>query len=510
MTDHLSLNIPTHLTPFRKPTYLSATAPDENAPEPNKEPIREPASFPLNLEDSTDGSARMDVTPFQTPVQENEFTVPNVSGTLEPAPETLGPWRLMQLLGRGGMGEVWRAERCDGAFAMSAAIKLLRSDRANVANRFKRERQLLAELDHPRIARLIDGGVTPPTRLNPSGLPYLVTEYIDGEQLEVWCEKHSANLKQCLILMLQICDAVSYAHSELVVHRDLKPGNILVDEHGFAHLLDFGIAKLLDPEHDDERTDESPHTPEFAAPEQVQNLAITVRTDVYALGLILYALLTGQRPQKRLPNMAEQLENIISRVPPRASTAQSPALALRIPSELVRGDLDAIIAKAIAKLPQDRYASAADMASDLRRYSAGTPISARTASWRERTARFVSRNSVKLALGSLCLALVLSAAAFVLWQTAQKSIQQALAQQRTLESKAINRFIGKLISDLRVQGESSALLEQARIYAKTELADFPDLDAALNFEISNAYRLSGLLRSMSSCFASIKPAARVR
>jgi len=442
----------------------------------------------LNLEDSTDGSARAEVTPSQTPQRENEFTVPNISGTLEPVPETLGPWRLIQLIGRGGMGEVWRAERCDGAFVMSAAIKLLRSDRTNVADRFKRERQMLAELDHPRIARLIDGGVAPPTRHNPAGLPYLVTEFIDGEQLETWCEKHSANLMQCLTLMLQVCDAVSYAHSELIVHRDLKPGNILVDELGFAHLLDFGIAKLLDPEHDDERTDESPHTPEFAAPEQVQNLAISVRTDVYALGLILYSLVTGSRPQRRLPNLAEQLENIISRVPAQASSAQTPAVALRIPAQRLTGDLDAIIAKAIAKAPTDRYASSADMAADLRRFIAGKPVNARTAGWLERTFRFGHRNQLRLLFAVGLLMLILAGAALALWQYAELSTKQALAHQRALESKAINRFIASLVRDLRIQSEAPALLEQARIYSNAELANFPDIDAALNFEISNAYR----------------------
>lgn len=446
---------------------------------------------PLSLEDSTDGHARNDATPSLTPHRENEFTIPNISGTLEPVPETLGPWKLIQLIGRGGMGEVWRAERCDGAFEMSAAIKLLRSDRTNVADRFRRERQLLAELDHPRIARLIDGGVAPPTRYNPAGLPYLVTEFIDGEQLETWCEKRAANLTQCLTLMLQVCDAVSYAHSELIVHRDLKPSNILVDALGFAHLLDFGIAKLLDAELDDERTDESPHTPEFAAPEQVQNLSITVRTDVYALGLILYSLLTGIRPQRRLPNLAEQLDNIISGVPALASDAQTPALAMRIPVESLRGDLDAIIAKAISKAPADRYASAADLAADLRGFIAGKPVKARIAGWFERGTRFAVRNQVKLALTGAIVTLILAGAALALWQYAEMATRQALSQQRSLESKAINRFIAGLVRDLRVQSEAPALLEQARVYAAAELANFPDIDAALSFEISNAYRNIG-------------------
>jgi len=460
---------------------LSAHSPNENVEKPIADPL-------LSQEDATDGSARAYATPNSSPARESEFTIPNLSGTLEPAPETLGPWRLIALIGRGGMGEVWRAERCDGAFAMSAAIKLLRSDRAKVADRFKLERQLLAGLDHPRIARLIDGGVAPPTRFSTVGLPYLVTEFIDGEQLEIWCENRGADLAQGLTLMLQVCDAVSYAHSQMIVHRDLKPSNILVDALGFAHLLDFGIAKLLDPELDDERTDESPHTPEFAAPEQVQNLAISVRTDVYALGLILYALLTGNRPQRRLPNLAEQLENIISRVPPLASTAQTPAIAKRIPAQLLSGDLDAIIAKAIAKAPVDRYASVADLAADLRRFIAGNPVNARAVSWLERALRFTSRNQLRLLMTTSALAITLAVAAFALWQYAEFSARQAFAHQRSLEVRAVNRFISALVRDLRVQNEAPALLEQARVYANTELADFPDIDAALSFEISNAYR----------------------
>ena len=334
----------------------------------------------LREPESTDGRAKAG-SPMSGDITQPSSDFVRISPLLssfEQVPNQLGPWRLLRLLGRGGMGEVWLAERCDGAFEMQVAVKLLRSDRPDVAERFKLERKLLARLDHPNIARLLDGGVT------PTNLPYLVTQFVDGEQIERWCERKKATLKQRLALFLDVCHAVSYAHSELIVHRDIKPGNILIDEDGNAMLLDFGIAKLVDSGTTDETTEESPHTPEYAAPEQVLAGAITTRTDVYALGLLLYALLSGAHPQSKSSNLADQVERIVERLPVPPSAAVTPAHAECISAQSLRGNLDTIVMKAIAKAPSERYASVEALVEDLRLHLAHRSILSRPSSSLER------------------------------------------------------------------------------------------------------------------------------
>ncbi len=404
-------------------------------------------------------------------------------------PEQLGPWRICNLVGRGGMGEVWRAERCDGMFEMVVAMKFLRSDRPDVLERFKFERRVLAQLDHPNIARLIDGGVT------PNGLPYLVTEFVEGEQLDRWCEQKRPKLRERLRLFLQVCDAVAYAHSELVVHRDIKPGNILIDADDTAHLLDFGIAKVVSGPGLDEATDESPHTPEYAAPEQVQGGAITVRTDVYALGLLLYWLLTGDRPQARGGPLAEQIERILERVPALPSAAVLPALhALVNPSELT-GDLDCIVSKAIKKNPADRFASVSDLAGDVRLYLSGRPIAARPINQWERIGAYLRRNAQVVIAGTIAGIMILSTGGMALYQagragesTATMQRQQIQANARENETLGARAFISALLKDVELQGAAGPeLARRAHRYAITTLADFPELQAGVIWEVAGAY-----------------------
>ena len=404
-------------------------------------------------------------------------------------PEQLGPWRICNLVGRGGMGEVWRAERCDGMFEMVVAMKFLRSDRPDVLERFKFERRVLAQLDHPNIARLIDGGVT------PNGLPYLVTEFVEGAQLDRWCEQKRPKLRERLRLFLQVCDAVAYAHSELVVHRDIKPGNILIDADGTAHLLDFGIAKVVSGPGLDEATDESPHTPEYAAPEQVQGGAITVRTDVYALGLLLYWLLTGDRPQARGGPLAEQIERILERVPPLPSAAVLPAMRLLVSSAELTGDLDCIISKAIHKNPADRFVSVSELAGDIRLYLSGRPIAARPINGWERTGAYLRRNAQLVAAGTIAGLLILSAAGIALYQagkagesTAAMQRQQMQANARENETLGARAFISALLKDVELQGAAGPeLARRAHRYAVTTLAGFPELQAGVIWEVAGAY-----------------------
>ncbi len=411
-----------------------------------------------------------------------------------PLPEQLGPWRICNLVGRGGMGEVWRAERADGLFEMNVAVKFLRSDRSDVLERFKSERRVLAQLDHPNIARLIDGGVT------ENGLPYLVTEFIEGVQLDRWCELKRPKLRARLQLFLQICDALAYAHSELVVHRDIKPGNILIDASDAAHLLDFGIAKVLSGPGLDELTDESPHTPEYAAPEQVQGGAITVRTDVYALGLLLYWLLTAERPQARGGPLAEQIERILERVPALPSAAVRLEMRAMVGASELHGDLDCIIAKAIQKNPLERYTSVAEFASDVRAHLAGRPIVARPSSKLEQVAAYLRRNVALVSAAAIASALILSASGVALYQAgraresaAEMTQKQTLARTREDETLAARGFISALLKDVELQGAAGPeLARRADRYAKTTLANFPELQAGVIWEVAGAYANFGL------------------
>jgi hypothetical protein len=409
-------------------------------------------------------------------------------------PEQLGHWRICNLVGRGGMGEVWRAERADGLFEMNVAVKFLRSDRADVLERFKAERRVLAQLDHPNIARLIDGGVT------QNGLPYLVTEFIEGAQLDRWCEHKRPKLRERLNLFLQICDALAYAHSELVVHRDIKPGNILIDANGTAHLLDFGIAKVLSGPGLDELTDESPHTPEYAAPEQVQGGAITVRTDVYALGLLLYWLLTGVRPQARGGPLAEQIERILEHVPALPSAVVGLQTHALVAASELQGDLDSIVAKAIQKNPIERFISVAEFATDVRAYLAGRPIAARRSSKFEQAIAYLRRNAALVSAASIAGLLLFSAAGVALYQagrareSAAETLQkQDLARTREDETLAARAFISALLKDVELQGAAGPeLARRSDRYAATTLANFPELQAGVIWEVAGAYSNFGL------------------
>lgn len=341
----------------------------------------------------------------------------------KPHPDRVGSYRLLRELGRGGMGTVYLADRVDGAFDHTVAVKLVNSDIdfPAVERRFRYERQVLANLQHPHIARLLDGGAT------PDGMLYLIMEYVDGRNILDHCAHMRADLRERLRLFSCACEAVQHAHHALVVHRDLKPSNILVTDGGHVKLLDFGIAKLLD---EGSRTDPGPvtrlgiqpMTPEYASPEQIRGDAVTTASDVYSLGVVLYELLTGTRPYATEHRSPAELERVVSdRVPPRPSSVVATKRRIANASSTRRQgshggrtwdpggqvatgitrDLDAIVLRALKKEPTERYPSATELLEDIRRFLGGFPVSARDDSARYRASRFVGRNRIAVSLATM-------------------------------------------------------------------------------------------------------------
>jgi serine/threonine-protein kinase len=316
------------------------------------------------------------------------------------AGDLVGPYELVRLLGTGGMAEVWLARRADGAFRRDVALKLplLTRRRSDLEQRFAHERDILASLEHPNIARFYDAGV------DAEGLPYLSMEYVNGQALMSWCGRKALGIDERLALFLQVLDAVSYAHEKHIIHRDLKPSNIFVTESGQVRLLDFGVAKMLQDDGDEPQLSRiygQALTPDYTSPESLSGAAVDARSDVYSLGVILYELLTGTRPY-RLSSHASlaglrhavaiaEVKKPSTQLTPQESVSRA-ASRERLARKL-RGDLDALVLKALAKEPSDRYDSAASMAEDLQRYLRRQPVQARLTPFTHRVGKFLRRNA---------------------------------------------------------------------------------------------------------------------
>ncbi len=358
-----------------------------------------------------------------------------------PADGMAGPYRLLRLLGEGGMGVVWLAERTDGAYEQQVAIKVLKRgmDTHAILRRFLQERRILARLNHPNIVRLVDGGMT------SDGRPFYVMDYVDGEAITTYACQRALDVRARTALLAVVADAVAYAHTQLIVHRDLKPSNVLVDTQGSPRVLDFGIAKLIEQSGEQTMTGTGMRvlSPAYAAPEQILGEAISTATDVYALGLMLCELLTGQLPRQRRGVTSAQLALDASQeVVDRAST-----LAARLDADQVRttygdhadarqlahslsGDLDLIIATALQREPARRYATAAAFAGDLRRWLDGHPITARADSAPYRFNRFVRRHRVGVAATALVILALVAGLGASLWQADKARHQAQLAEQQ--------------------------------------------------------------------------------
>lgn len=368
--------------------------------------------------------------------------------------DTIGPYRLLSALGSGGMAEVWVAERIDGSLQRREALKLPRAGWATgLARRMARERDILASLEHPRIARLYDAGVT------AAGRPWLAMELVDGVTIDAYCRDHALSVEQRLRLVLQVADAVAHAHARLVVHRDLKPSNILVTPAGEVRLLDFGVAKLLEddapPAHNLTQLIGRAVTPDYAAPEQLGDRPVGVGADVYSLGVVLYELLCGQRPYRLRRESIGALEEAIlsAEVPPPSSRVAGDRRLARA----LRGDLDTIVAKALKKDPAERYASVEALAADLERHLNGEPVRARPDGVGYRARKFLQRHRWGVGAAAAFTTLLAVALGVSLWQARAIERERDRADVELKQSQAALEFFNTLLTEQASEEQTAVL-----------------------------------------------------
>ncbi len=410
--------------------------------------------------------------------------------------DRLGPWRIVDEIGRGGMGVVFRAEREGGDFRQQVAIKLvepgMRSDR--ILSRFRAERRILARLAHPNIARLVDGGTA------PDGSPFLAMEYVEGQPLLEWCDTHGLDVDARLELFLTVCAAVSFAHQQLVIHRDLKSDNILVTADGAPHLLDFGIAKLVAPDAAEDEADATVAlhrllTPDYASPEHVRGDPVGVAGDVYSLGVVLFELLTGARPLRFRTRTPEEILRVVTQDEPvRPSAAiEGPASAPR--RRRLAGDLDDIVLKALEKDPSRRYASVAELADDLRRHLDGRPVLARGPSAAYRMSRFVRRHRAAVTSGVLLVAALVAGLVTTTWQAGLARRERDRATRRFDDVRQLAHTVVFELHDAiaEIPGSTRAreLLVRRALQYLDRLAVEAGSDPSLQRELAQAYARIG-------------------
>jgi eukaryotic-like serine/threonine-protein kinase len=419
--------------------------------------------------------------------------------------QTIGAYRVLRHIGSGGMGQVWLAERADGRYDGQVAIKLLRSfGDPLIAKRFEREGQLLARLQHPNIARLLDAGAT------AQGQLYLVLEYVDGDRIDRYFDERKLSVADRIRAFLPVCDAVAHAHTQLVVHRDLKPSNILVTRDGTVKLLDFGIAKLLADQNDEQATELTQlagraFTPDFAAPEQIRGDVVTTQTDVYALGAILYRLLSGVEPHSEKNTNAASLLQRANKV---ESPAMSHALAARIARTVrtscgvtqtieqiasqrsvaidrllttLKGDLDVVIGKALKMEANERYGSVVALRDDLSRYLQMEPVSARPDNWRYRAKKFIFRHKIGVAASASLAGAIMAGVGGTLWQANLAHERFEMAEENAARARQFEQA-ARVEADRATRGEAEAK-------AQTERAATSERDAVAAADSARANEL---------------------
>ncbi|MEM1096145.1 MAG: serine/threonine-protein kinase [Bacteroidota bacterium] len=485
------------LTPDARSAWLATLAED----------VREPVARLLAASEASTGAFADAQQAAGAVFVEGQALSDGVTDAERRLGERIGPYRLERVLGAGGMGTVYLAERADGLFDRHVAIKLVQASRqrAQLHARFERERYILAQLQHPNIAQLLDGG------LSEDGIPYLVMEYVDGVSLTTYCTENQLGLADRLRLFGKVCDAVQHAHQNLVIHRDLKPSNILVTPDGTVKLLDFGIAKLLQPTGASAFPSSVPLTltglpmltPAYASPEQVKGEPLTTASDVYALGVVLYELLVGIRPFDVPTENVHEWARLIVEAPPTrpslaiakgdtrtSSTENADAREIHpFPTQLLKGDLDSIILCALAKAPERRYPTVNALADDLKRYLAGEPVSVQADSAWYVTGKLLRRHARPLGAALLLFVVALS---FGGYHIVSVNHARALAEQRAQEAEQVTQVLDGMLYDFNPNALEGTILDislvvpilsslHARILS--DLAGQPHLQAPLLHDV---------------------------
>ena len=426
-----------------------------------------------------EAEARADATSFL----ESPLRVPSrqfwADANLESSGAVFGPYVLLHLIGQGGMGEVHLAERRDGTFDQRVALKLLPLPTPNLMQRFRRERQILATLEHPNIARLLDGGIS------SDNVPFFAMEYVDGVHITTYCHDNQLDVREILLLFESICAAVEYAHRSLVVHRDIKPSNVLVTRDGVPKLLDFGIAKVLETSDSPEatRTFARALTPDYAAPEQIRGDAVTTSTDVYSLGIVLYELLTGTRPINSASRESIERNALYGEARPPSVAAGN---STKLRRKQLRGDIDRIVLTAIAREPTRRYRSVEAFSNDIRRHLEGRPISIRGDARIYRFKKFVGRNRPLVLVASLLIVTLVAASVGILWQ-AQRVSQEAA---RTIATNEFLRGVFSVADPDVNKGDSisaTGMLDRSAARVESGFNDVPDLKADVQDTLGGLY-----------------------
>ena len=418
--------------------------------------------------------------------------------------KSIGAWRILDVVGSGGMGVVYRAERADAAFRRHAALKVVRPgpDSPQIIERFRLERETLAALDHPNIARLMDGGTT------PEGQPFLVMELVDGEPIDRYCDEQRLSIDERLDLFRKVCAGVQYAHENLVVHRDIKPDNILVTKDGVPKLLDFGVAKIVSrdgalPEDPAATSATWAMTPDYASPEQVSGRPSTTATDVYSLGVLLHVLLTGARPYTLTGTTPADIEKQLlefTLIPPSERAVSSPDSeeraarrglnSLKLARRLT-GDLDAIILRALNRLPSSRYSSVEQLAEDVARHRANYPVHARGRTAGYATRLFMRRHRAAIAVAAVLALVVVAGIAAVLWQAAEAADARRRAERRFNDVRTLaGSFIFDVydaIDDVPGTTPARTLIVQRAVQYLESLANEAAGDAGLQRELAQAF-----------------------
>ncbi len=460
-------------------------------------------------------SAQIADTSIQSAIREAAELAVTLDHSFPPGSQ-IGQYRILRELGRGGMGSVFLGIRADEEYKKQVAIKLVKSGAMTqeAFRRFRHERQILANLDHPNIAHLLDGGTT------EDGIPYVVMEYVEGEPIDVYADRNHLTIQERLLLFRKVISAVQYAHQNLIVHRDIKPANILVTNEGEPKLLDFGIAKLTRPDETFSsqaltRADVRLMTPEYASPEQVRGESITTACDIYSLGVVLYELLTGRRPYEIKDFNPQEIERVICESDPdkpstvvtrrttNKETSESDPESLSklrktTPVKLRRrlhGDLDNIVLMAMRKEPHRRYVSAEQMSEDIRRYLEGLPVIARSPTVRYRVQKFIRRHAAGVATTLLVLLIITGLVAFY---TRQLSIERDRARLEAEKANQVSKYLIELfqVSD---PGESKGrtitareLLERGAARVEKELSNEPKVQAKMMNVIGDVYKSLGM------------------